>query len=194
MTPAWETPPIGPSAVLAQAVADAVPVLVTPRTRLRAMAMADFDAWADILCSERAWGMDGPYTRDEAWDEFAITAGFWALHGFGFWTITRRADGGVLGFAGLNMEVSNKEPELGYFLTARAEGRGYAGEAVAAARDWARGQALPSLVSYIDPANLRSVAVVRRLGARRDPAAEAAYAETDDADIAVWRHWPMGGS
>jgi RimJ/RimL family protein N-acetyltransferase len=189
MTPApWETPPTGPSADLAAAVAAAIPVINTPRTRLRAMRLADFGAWADILCSDRAWGMDGPYARDEAFDEFAITTAFWQLHGFGFWTITDRTTDAVLGFCGLNMEVSNREPELGYFLTEEAEGRGLAREAVAAALAWARTRGLPSLVSYIDPENDRSIAVATALGAVRDPQAEADFAGTDDSDISVWRH------
>jgi RimJ/RimL family protein N-acetyltransferase len=187
MTPAWETPPVGASADLAAAIAAAIPVLTTPRTRLRAMRLADFEAWASILCSDRSRGMDGPYTRAEAWDEFAITTAFWPLHGYGFWTI-EALDGTVLGFCGLNMEVSNREPELGYFLTAEAEGQGYAREAAGAARDWALGRGLPGLVSYVDPANARSIAVAVALGATRDPAAEAEFAGTEDDDITVWRY------
>jgi RimJ/RimL family protein N-acetyltransferase len=189
MTPAaWETPPTGLQAALAETIAAAIPVLDTGRTRLRAMRLADFGAWAEILGSDRSRGMDGPFSREEAWDEFAITTAFWLLHGYGFWTITDRATGVVLGFCGLNMEVSNREPELGYFVTAAAEGRGLAREAVAAARAWAMTQGLASLVSYIDPANRRSIALAEALGAVRDPEAEAAFAGTDDADIGVWRH------
>jgi len=194
MRPAWETPPTGPSAALAATIAGCIPVLDTPRTRLRAMALADFDAWADIFCSDRAWGMDGPCNRDDAFSDFAITAGFWPLHGFGFWTVTGRADGGVLGFVGLNLEASNREPELGYFLIEAAEGRGYAREAVSAVLDWAQGRALPSLVSYVDPANDRSIAVARAMGAVRDPLAEAIFAGTTDAEISVWRYWPKEAS
>jgi RimJ/RimL family protein N-acetyltransferase len=185
---AWETPPMGLSADLAAAIGAVIPVLDTARTRLRAMRLADFPAWADILCSDRAWGMDGPYSRDEAFDEFAITSAFWLLHGFGFWTITDRTTNEVLGFCGLNMEVSNREPELGYFLTADAEGRGLAREAVGAAKAWAMTRGLPSLVSYIDPENDRSIAVAVALGGIRDARAEAEFAGTADADISVWRY------
>lgn len=189
MRPAWETPPTGPQAATVARIAAAIPVIETARLRLRAMHLADFDAWAGILCSDRALGMDGPYDREAAFTEFAITAGFWALHGFGFWAIAGRDDGAVLGFAGLNMDVSNREPELGYFLTAAAEGRGFALEATRAIRDWAAGQALPGLVSYVDPANARSVRLAERLGARRDARAEAAFAGTPDQGVAVFRHW-----
>ena len=39
----------------------------------------------------------------------------------------------------------------------------------------------PSVVSYIDPANARSIALVERLGATLDTAAS-------DADLLVYRH------
>jgi ribosomal-protein-alanine N-acetyltransferase len=188
MTPAWENPPQGPSATLANAICALVPVLETARTRLRGMRLADFDAWAGILCSDRAWGMDGPYSRDEAYDEFAITVATWALHGFGFWTVEDRHSGEVLGFCGLNMEVSNREPELGYFVTEQAEGRGLAREAAGAAKAWAMTRGLTSLVSYVDPENDRSIAVAVALGAVRDRRAEAEFAGTDDADTSVWRY------
>ena len=99
-----------------------------------------------------------------------------------------RITGEVLGFTGLNLEVTNREPELGYFLTEAAEGRGLARESVAAAKAWAMTRGLPSLVSYIDPENDRSIRVARALGGWRDAAAEAAFAGTDDAETTVWRY------
>jgi RimJ/RimL family protein N-acetyltransferase len=192
MRPAWETPPTGASAALAQAIAAAIPVLETARLRLRAMRLDDFDVWAAILCSDRARFMDGPYTRTDAWQEFAITAAFWPLHGYGFWTVADRGSDAALGFAGLNMEASNHEPELGFFLTEAAEGRGIAFEAAGAALGWALTRDLPGLVSYVDPDNARSMRLAEKLGAVRDPVAEAAFAGTDDAGVAVWRH-PVKG-
>lgn len=186
----YERPPTGRRAALAQACMAPVPVLVTRRLRLRAMTLADFPAWAEILCSDRSRYMDGPYDRDEAYSEFAATAGEWALHGLGFWTVTLAEGGEAIGFTGLNAEPSNNDPELGWFLRAAAEGRGYAREAAAAVRDWALAEGFPALVSYIDPDNSRSRALARALGARRDPLAEAAYAGTPDAGVEVWRHFP----
>jgi RimJ/RimL family protein N-acetyltransferase len=64
------------------------------------------------------------------------------------------------------------------------EGNGYATEAAAAFRDWAFGAlGLQTLVSYLDPANLRSAAVAERLGAVLDPDA----ARQDPEDL-VYRH------
>jgi RimJ/RimL family protein N-acetyltransferase len=174
---------------IAASLAALVPVLDAPRTRLRAPRMADFAVWADILCTDRSRYMDGPSTRDEAFLEFGAMTGVWLLRGFGAWTMADRGDDSALGFVCLNMEPSDREPELGFFVSAAAEGRGLAHEAAAVARDWAKAQGLSSLVSYIDPANRRSVRLAERLGARRDAQAETAFDGTPDAGVAVFRHW-----
>jgi RimJ/RimL family protein N-acetyltransferase len=192
MTAPHEIPPTGAAARLAHDIAKAVPVIETARLGLRPMQVADFPAWAEILCSDRAVFMDGPYARDDAYMEFAAAAGSWLLRGHGFWTVTDK-DGTVLGFTGVNMEPSDNEHELGYFLRAAAEGHGYATEAAMAVRDWAFALGLPGLVSYVDPANDRSSAVARSLGAQRDPRAESLYDGTPDQGMAVWRHQPKVG-
>lgn len=184
----WEVPPTGAVAVLALRLAALVPVLTTARTALRAPLLSDFPAWAEILCSDRATLMDGPYSREAALTEFSASVGGWLLCGHGVWTVTDLAGGEVLGFVSVHLEPSDREPELGFFLRAAAEGRGLAHEAASVARDWAWAQGLTSLVSYVDPANPRSSALARRLGAARDPVAEAAFDGTADAGVAVWRH------
>jgi RimJ/RimL family protein N-acetyltransferase len=180
----------GLAARLAARLSALVPVLDTARTRLRALRLSDMDAWAEILGSDRARFMGGAMTRDDAFVELAASAGGWMLRGTGFWAVEDRATGAVLGFAGVNMEPSDREPELGWFLRERAEGQGYAFEAARAARDWAWAQGIPSLVSYVDPGNARSARLAARLGAARDARAEAAFAGTADAGVEVWRHPP----
>jgi RimJ/RimL family protein N-acetyltransferase len=75
-----------------------------------------------------------------------------------------------------------------------AEGRGLAHEAAGAALAWGKAQGLPALVSYVDPANARSIRLAERLGGRRDGAAEAAFAGTSGEGVGVWRHWPAPGA
>jgi RimJ/RimL family protein N-acetyltransferase len=187
---AHERPPApGLLADRAAALRGALPVLTTARLRLDAPDLTDFPAWAAILCSPRARYMDGPYSRDDAYTEFAAMLGTWMLHGHGVFAIRLRDASPALGFVCLNMEPGDQEPELGFFVTEAAESQGLAAEAAAAVRDWARGQGVRSLVSYIDPENHRSMRLAARLGAVRDPAAEASYAATPDAGIAVFRHW-----
>jgi RimJ/RimL family protein N-acetyltransferase len=173
----------------AHALQAVLPVISTARLRLDAPDLRDFPVWAEILCSPRSIYMEGPYSRDEAYTEFAAMLGTWVLRGHGVFALRPIAGGAALGFVCLNMEPGDNEPELGFFVTEAAEGQGLVAEAAAAVRDWARGQGVPSLVSYIDPANERSARLAVRLGAQRDPVAEAAYDATSDAGIAVYRHW-----
>lgn len=187
---AHERPPaLGPLADRAAALRDALPVLTTPRLRLDAPDLHDFPAWAEILCSPRARHMDGPYSREDAYTEFAAMLGTWVLHGHGVFAMRKTEGGPALGFICLNLEPGDQEPELGFFVTEAAEGQGLTAEAATAVRDWARAQGLASLVSYVDPENHRSVRLATRLGAARDDRAEAAYAGTPDQGIAVFRHW-----
>lgn len=195
MTPLpHEMPSTGRAAMLVDMLAGAVPVIETARTRLRIPALADLPAWYAIFCTERSRYMDGPCSREDAFRDFAASTGSWLLRGYGACAVDDLATGVVIGFACLNMGPSDREPELGYFILPEAEGQGLALDAVAALRDWARGQGLPALVSYVDPANARSVRLAERLGAHRDPVAEAAFDGTSDAGVAVFRHWGVSGT
>jgi len=156
-------------------------VLETSRLRLRAPVLADFAAWAEILCGPAAPHLGGPFTRDEAFTEFSATIGTWLLRGHGLWTVEYKSGGEVLGFVLIGFEAGDLEPELGYLFRSAAEGHGYAREAAAVARAHAARLRLPSLVSYVDPENTRSVRLAAALGARLDG---------DQDGSNVWRHWP----
>lgn len=182
-----EAPPAGNSAVLAADFRALVPVLETPRLILRAPRIEDFEAYREILMSDRAIHMDGPFTRIDAWLDFTQCVANWMLRGHGLWTIEERDSGAVLGFTLICMEFGDQDPELGWFLSESAEGKGYAFEAAKAARDHGINTLnLDNLVSYIDPPNARSVKLAEKLGAVLDPKAAEAF----DVPVLVYRHWP----
>ncbi len=185
MTAPHETPIPGAAADFARALGTRLPGLQTPRLRLRAPGLADFDAWARIFCGPAGVHLGGPFSRDEAFTEFAATCGLWLLRGHGLWTAEARGSGAVQGFVLIGFEPGDREPELGFLFLPEAEGQGLAHEASRAVQAQARALGLPSLVSYVDAANTRSVALALRLGARRDPAAEAAIHH----DCHVYRHF-----
>lgn len=187
-------PPPGACADLGAAMRALVPVLETPRLRLRAPTLADFPAWAALMGGPRSHGMGGPMGREDAFEDFAGCVVTWVLRGHGAWAVEDR-EGTLLGFVLVGFESDDREPELGFMVLPEAEGRGVAHEAALAARDWAWAMGLASLVSYVDPANARSMRLAGRLGARRDPEAERAFDGTDGAGFAVWRHpRPEGGA
>lgn len=188
----FETAPQGPTANIAAAMQALVPVLTTDRLVLRAPRIEDFDAFADMVLGPRGAGFGAPATRTEAWAEFIQMTGTWALRGHGAWAVTLRGGDTCVGFVLIGAEPGDMEPELGWILSADAEGKGFAQEAAEAARGHAFGPfELGRLVSYIDDENPRSHAVAERLGAIRDAQAEAALPETDRCR--VYRHHKDGG-
>jgi len=174
-----------------QAPGAPIPRIETERLVLRAHVAGDFDAYADFFASERASYM-GRLTRREAWYSFCSDVAQWALFGFGAWGLQDRATGAFVGQVAVTRPDHFPETELGWFLLPEAEGKGFAFEAAHAARDWAFGaRDLETLVSYIDPANARSVALAERLGAVCDDAAKRPEGESEE-ETWVWRHPATG--
>lgn len=182
MTTPWSYPLAEGAAALAARLAGTVPVLLTPRLMLRAPVIADFAAWAEIVCS--GWGahIGGPFGMDEAWDDFCRAVAVWMLRGHGLWTVVA-GEGEVAGFVLVGFEPGDAEPELGFLFREGYEGKGLAAEAAVAARDHAFDiLGLPVLASYVAPDNLRSARLVQRLGA------EPVAGLQDGSQ--VWRHHP----
>lgn len=174
----------GPGARVAARLGGQLPVLDTRRLQLRGPRIYDFDAYATIFCSDRARHMGGPMTRAGAWADFTNYCACWLLHGFGLWTIDASTTPSA-GFALIGYAYQDPEPELGIFLTTEAEGKGYATEAVEAVRSHAfETLKWDSVVSFVAPENSRCIALMTRLGARRDAEAEAALTD----DTLIFRH------
>lgn len=100
-----------------------------------------------------------------------------AERGFGFWAVERKADGAVIGLAGLLAMGADLPPgpalEVGWRFASSAWGQGYATEAARAAVDWGfTTQDAPEIVAITAASNLNSQAVMRRIGMVRDPAAD----------------------
>lgn len=170
----------------------AIPVLTTERLRLRAPQLADFAAYAAFYASARSVHEDGPYGEILAWKGFAANTGLWALRGYGAWSVEDRATGAYLGEVGFFHPANYPEAEIGWMLVDGAEGKGVAFEAARVARDWGFATAgFATLVSYIAPANARSIRLAERLGARHDAAAPVPAGE---GPCLVYRHDPARGA
>jgi RimJ/RimL family protein N-acetyltransferase len=193
MTEAWLHAPRGAAAHIAAAVAAAVPVMQTARLRLRAPVIGDYPAYRDVFTTDRARYMGGPFTADEAFADFCQGIAGWMLRGAGMWTVTRIADDVPLGWIYLWQEMGDPEPEIGWLLTAEAEGHGFAHEAAQAVLPHAVVLfGAGGFVSYIDAGNDASARIAIRLGAVRDPAAEAVMAALGETDLHVYRHSGKG--
>jgi RimJ/RimL family protein N-acetyltransferase len=143
-----------------------IPTLVSERLVLRPFRDADLDRYAAFWASDQARFVGGPCGRADAWRKMAMYAGHWLLRGYGIWALEAREGGVFLGQAGLWCPEGWPEPEIHWLLMADATGRGYATEAARRVRDHARDDlGWRTAVSCIDPANLASLRVARRLGA-----------------------------
>ena len=109
----------------------------------------------------------------------------WDIFGAGVLMIDECSSGRCIGQVAINSGPAFPEQEIGWLVFAGCEGKGYAPEAAVAVRDWARDvHRLPTLVSYVDPGNLRSRRLAERLGGRLDDAAP----RLDPTDL-VYRHF-----
>jgi RimJ/RimL family protein N-acetyltransferase len=153
-----------------------VPRLRTPRLLLRDWRDADREPFAVLNADPRvAEFLSG--TLDRATSDALIERirQGWAERGHGLWAVERREDGAFLGFVGLaahSFEAAFTPcVEVGWRLGPAAWGHGYATEAAQAAlRFGFEDLGLAGIVSFTVPANVKSRAVMERLGMTRDPA------------------------
>ncbi|MBU8541268.1 GNAT family N-acetyltransferase [Falsiroseomonas tokyonensis] len=145
-----------------------IPVLETPRLRLRPHVAADFPALAAIWANPEVTRHIGrPSTAEESWARMLRYAGLWPLCGFGYWAVEDRATGAYLGDVGFAdfhraLDPPMDLPEIGWVLAPQAHGRGVATEAAGAALAWL---ARPCFC-IIAPANAGSLRVAAKLGFR----------------------------
>jgi ribosomal-protein-alanine N-acetyltransferase len=150
--------------------------LVTERLLMRRWERSDREPFAAINADEQVMELlSGPLTRAES-DGFieSIEAHF-DEHGYGLWALQLRDGGELIGLAGLNTVAFSAHftpaVEIGWRLARSAWGEGYASEAARAALRVGFEQAgLTEIVSMTTELNLRSQAVMRRIGMGRDRA------------------------
>jgi RimJ/RimL family protein N-acetyltransferase len=151
----------------------AVPEIETDRLRLRGHRLDDFDdalaMWSDPTVT-RFIGVK-PSSEQQTWSRLLGYAGHWAMLGFGYWALEEKASGrfvGELGFADFRRDIDTSmrnAPELGWALTSRVHGKGYATEAVRAAIAWGDTRfGSARTVCLINPDNVASIRVAEKCG------------------------------
>jgi RimJ/RimL family protein N-acetyltransferase len=113
-------------------------------------------------------------SREESDAQIARIEAHFSEHGFGLWAVEIKATGEFIGFAGLNQPAFDAHftpcVEVGWRLARAHWSHGFATEAARTALAFGFEIAsLEEIVSFTVPANKRSIAVMERLGMKRDP-------------------------
>lgn len=144
------------------------PYLVTERLILRPPAKEDLDGFAAFNAdSESVRFLGGKtQTRAESWRSLCGVAGSWSINGYGFFSCLLRDTGAWVGRVGPWQPEGWPGTEIGWGILREYEGRGFAAEAAAASMDYAVNQlGWTHIIHTIDPENLGSIAVAKKLGA-----------------------------
>jgi len=173
----------------------AVPILETPRLRLRAHRLDDFANCAALWGDPRVTQFIGKrLTLEESWHRLLRYVGHWALLGFGYWAIEEKSTGAFLGEGGFQENHREIVPSLkgmletGWVFLPAAQGQGYATEAVHAMPAW-KDANLPEkkVCCIIDEPNLASLRVAEKCGY-----CESARTTYDGASLIVFHRNSSG--
>ena len=141
----------------------------TVRLTFREMNTGDLDEMAALLGDPDVMTY---YPRPKTWQEAAQWIDWnrrlYRTRGYGLWLLAT-ADGEFVGDCGLTPQVVDgvTELEVGYHVLPALQGRGYATEAAAACRDFARTiLGAGRLIAIIHPDNLPSQRVAEKIGLR----------------------------
>jgi RimJ/RimL family protein N-acetyltransferase len=152
----------------------AAPAIRTTRLCLRAWQPDDLPAFAALNADVEVMRYFPSLLDRAASDAMAtrIRNGL-VEHGFGLWAVEVEGGPPFIGFVGLSVPrwTASLAPcvELGWRLARAAWGNGYATEAARAAVAFAWERGIDELVAFTVPENIRSRAVMERLGMQRDP-------------------------
>ena len=140
----------------------------TERLLLRLPERADFDAYAETYAdAEVTRHLGGVLSRAAAWRKFLQVPGAWLIQGFAMFSVVEKASGAWIGCLGPWRPDGWPGNEIGWVLHRSAWGKGYASEGAAAAADWAFAElGWADMIHCIEPGNLASQNVARRLGSR----------------------------
>lgn len=148
----------------------------TPRLRLRQWRESDLAPFFALACDPQVMEFLLPLPTRADSDASADRAkALIAKNGWGFWAVERKDTGEFIGFTGLNVPMAalpfSPCVEIGWRLSRANWGQGFATEAARGALQVGFAQlALDEIVAFTAEGNVRSAAVMTRLGMHEDVA------------------------
>lgn len=145
-----------------------IPTLETEHLLLRAWRAEDADAWYRVLQEPgllKYFPDPNPPSRRMADRYIEHHLEHWRTFGYGHWVVTRRDDGSIVGWTGLEYVTELEQTELAYLLSRSVWGRGYATEAGRAAVRFAFDTSgVEELIGLVHPENGASIRVLEKCG------------------------------
>ncbi|GAA4679537.1 GNAT family N-acetyltransferase [Phytohabitans rumicis] len=162
--------------------------LGTERLWLRHWRASDLDPWAALNADpEVREHFPEVLTREQSAASMARFQADLDERGWGWWAVEVAETGEFIGFTGLDPADDGlpfSGVEIGWRLARSAWGHGYATEAAQAALAFAFDTLeLPEVVAMTTTTNLRSQAVMRRIGMTYDPADDFDHPEVPDGPL-----------
>jgi|KBSSwiStaDraftv2_1062776.scaffolds.fasta_scaffold20071_4 RimJ/RimL family protein N-acetyltransferase len=174
-------------------------VIETPRLILRPPRMEDFEEWARFLDDEiAARFIGGRQVRATAWRTFMGMCGCWHMTGIAMFSVLEKSSGKWVGRLGPWYPEGWPAPEVGWGIAREHWGKGYASEGAAAAMDYACDVlGWDDIIHCIDPGNLASQGVAKKLGSRLRGKVKMPY-PYEEVPMDAWgqsrKEWKNGGS
>jgi RimJ/RimL family protein N-acetyltransferase len=162
-------------------------VIETPRLTLRQFSAEDdgHAAFIEELVNDadflRFIGDRNVKNRDDARRYIRDgPAASYARHGFGLLHVSRREDGTPVGMCGLLQRPWLHEPDIGFAFLKPFRAQGYGRESAAAVLTWARREiGATRIAAIVTPDNVPSLALLARLGFRRERTVRPPGEDTD---------------
>lgn len=159
----------------------------TPRLVLRLPRAEDLDSWAEMMADAEASRFIGGVTpRAVTWRGLMTMIGAWHANGFAMFSVCEKPTGRWVGRLGPWMPEGWPGTEVGWAIVRECWGRGYATEGAEAATTWAFDHlGWTQVIHSIDPANVASQAVARKLGSRNLGPGKLP-APFEDSPVDIW--------
>lgn len=142
--------------------------LETPRLLLRPPRNEDLDPLAEMMLdAESARFIGGVMPRSLSWRALMTLVGAWHANGYSMFSVIEKSSGRWVGRLGPWMPDGWPGTEVGWSIVRDCWGKGYATEGAEAATNWAFDHlGWTNVIHCIDPENVASQAVARKLGSR----------------------------
>ncbi|MCL6705639.1 GNAT family N-acetyltransferase [Pseudomonas sp. R2.Fl] len=150
-------------------------MITTDRLILRRPELEDFEAYAEMYSDPEMLRHISAeaFSLEHIWARFLRQAGGWHYLGYGYFSVTERQSGrmvGQIGFQDLKRDITPSLTgtlEAGWTFLPAVQGRGYASEAAQAMFDWGS-RAFPGrrATAIIAPRNTASLRIAAKVGMR----------------------------